>query len=84
MVPTSQQALRPIEPRLDAELVRRVAKQRVELANEMKRRHRGFPRHLVDGQRTIVYFAQHLARAAQACEDIVGEHGVFHATADRS
>jgi hypothetical protein len=74
MVSQRQQMLGAIEPCLDPVLVRCIAKQRAELPNEVKRRHRRFARHILYGERTIVDLAQHVASAAQAREGIIGEH----------
>ena len=63
-----------IEPCLDPDLVRRVAKHRAELSNEMKWRHRRFSRHFVDGLRTIVHLAQRVASTAETHKRVIREH----------
>jgi exonuclease VII large subunit len=57
-----------------AAVVRRVAKQRIELANEVKRGHGRFTRHFIDADRAIVDLAQHVARAAKPRERMMAQH----------
>ena len=72
----SQQLPRAVQPRPDAELVRRLAEHRMEGSREMKRRHRGRPRDVSNRARTIGRLAQQSSGAAEAREDRSGKRHV--------
>jgi hypothetical protein len=63
-----QQQLRAIQPRVDTVLMRRLAEHRLEAANEVKRRHGRFARHLVYQDRAVADFPEAIPGAAQGGE----------------
>ena len=81
-----QQRLRHVEARADAELVRRGAEQRLELADEMERRDPNVARDLGDRRSAPVTVSvrQHVARAAETLErGARDQHGYSADTSSR-
>jgi hypothetical protein len=55
------------------ELMRRLAEDRLELPNQMKRRDVDLPRNVPDRERRLTYLEQQVARETQAAETFVPE-----------
>jgi hypothetical protein len=62
-----------IESRLNAKLVRRRAEDRLELANEMKRRDMELARQVFDRWRRLASLPQQVASPAEAPESLVSQ-----------
>jgi hypothetical protein len=59
----------------DTELVGRLAEQRLELPDKVKRRHRRLARDSSDRYRLVVNLAQQVSRTAQTGEATLCQHG---------
>jgi hypothetical protein len=73
VIASGEQLLRELDARGDAELMRRDAEDRLELADEMKRGDAHLARELLDRRRRLARFAQEIARVAQPAESFVSE-----------
>jgi len=62
-----------IEPGLDSELVRRQPEDRLELADQVKRRDVDLAREVHDRQRPLAIFSKQVASPAEAPESLVSQ-----------
>ena len=75
--PRREQAPRPVQARLNAELVRREPEHRLELPDEVKRRDPDRFRDVLDEQRRVGHFDEQVARPAEAPERVVSQQHVI-------
>src|SRR5262249_32603608 len=71
MLAQGKQEFRPVQPQLDAELVRRQPEYRLKLPDKVKRRDADFARDIFDREPLLRDLSQHLPRATQTTKSLL-------------